>query len=302
MSGNAFRRMTLRALAVLVVAGCSRGPSPDAASTPAPGAHYAAVARGRVDVEGGLLDLAMPVDGVLSDVAVREGERVRQGQVLASADSTAPRIQLAMAQARLRQSLVQRSLLESRLATAKTRAQRLAQAAAAGAGDGQSADDARDTLAQLGAELEGSRAGAGIARSEAEQAQYLLDKQALRAPVDAEVLKVAAQKGMVVSPQSGTLFVLLPLTPRIIRAELNESFLPAVHAGMPAQITDDDGRTTSASAHVLRIGSVFGPATLRDGADDRIGERSVECVLVLDGNPPLRVGQRVLVRFLPARQ
>ena len=155
-------------------------------------------------------------------------------------------------------------------------------------------------MVQLGAELDGSRATAGIARSEVEQAQYLLDKQTVRSPADAEVLKVAAQKGMSVSPQSGALFVLLPLEPYIIRAELNETFLSAVHVGMSAQISDDDGRTVSAKARVLRIGSVFGPSTLLDGSDNRIGERSVECVLALEGNTPLRVGQRVLVRFLPA--
>jgi hypothetical protein len=48
---------------------------------------------------------------------------------------------------------------------------------------------------------------------------------------------------------------------------------------------------------VLRIRSTFGLSALEDGLDPRIGERSVECVLAVDRNSGLRVGQRVLVRF-----
>jgi multidrug resistance efflux pump len=301
MSANAFQRYPLPILVALVIASCSREPSSGKTAAMDYPAPFVAVARGRVNVEGGLLNVAMPVEGTLTDVAVHEGERVRQGQTLAVTDPTASRIQLTMAQARLRQADVQQHLLESRLATSRVRAQRLAQAASAGAGDAQSADDAGDAVGQLAAERDASRAAASIAHAEVDQAQYLLDKQTLRAPVDAEVLKVAAQKGMSVSPQSGALFVLLPSRPYIIRAELNETFVSAVHAGMSAQISDDDGQTISATAHVLRIGSVFGPSTLLDEADTRVGERSVECVLALDGNSSLRVGQRVLVRFLPGQ-
>jgi hypothetical protein len=50
---------------------------------------------------------------------------------------------------------------------------------------------------------------------------------------------------------------------------------------------------------VLRVGKVFGPATLEDDPGVRANARTVDCVLVLDRPSSLRVGQRVLVRFLP---
>lgn len=285
------------AVMATILSGCSR----DAEVAPAHAAPYVAVARGRVNVEGGLLNLAMPMEGTLTEVAVHEGEKVKQGQLLAMADPTAARIQLTMAQAKLEQAQVHARLLAARQRSARTRAQRLAEAAKSGAGDLQSADDAADAATQLVAELAASRATTRVARAEFEQSRYLLGKQTLNSPIDAVVLKVNAQKGSNVSPQSGPLFSLLPLRPFIIRAELNESLVSSVRAGMSAQVSDDYGQTILGTAHVLRIGSIFGPSTLQDESDSRVGERSVECVLTMDGNPPLKVGERVLVRFLAVK-
>jgi hypothetical protein len=54
-------------------------------------------------------------------------------------------------------------------------------------------------------------------------------------------------------------------------------------------------------ARVLRIGNVFGASTLEDDPQVRANTRSVECVLTFDQPPstPLRIGQRVLVKFAP---
>jgi hypothetical protein len=70
------------------------------------------------------------------------------------------------------------------------------------------------------------------------------------------------------------------------------------------------------SAHVLRVGQVYGPATLENDPQVRANARTVECVLALDQPNPdearpdggrsdqirnLRIGQRVLVRFGTAK-
>lgn len=292
------RRFLLMVLIAPAIATCSRGTADSTAVSAAYPSPYVAVARGRVDVEGGLLNLAMPAEGILTEVDVHEGDLVRQGQTLAVVDSTAARIQVGMAQARFEQARIQQQQLESRMAPAKIRAQRLTQAAAAGAGDDQSADDARAAVSQLAADMASARAAARVARADVEQARYLLGRQTLLAPVDAQVVKVATQKGMSVSPQGGAVFTLLPSRPYIVRAELNETFVAAVRAGMTAQVSSDDGSTLLGTAHVLRVGSIVGPATLQDDANARTGERSVECILALDDTPGLRVGQKVLVHFL----
>lgn len=285
-----------------VLAACSRS-SDQSANTAAPRATYAAVARGKIDIEGGLLTLSMPREGTLATVAVHEGDHVRQGQLLAALDTQPATLAVEAAQAQLEQVQAQLKLLAVKLAAAKQRAQRLAAAVAAGAGDGQSADDAREAASQLDAEQLSTRAALSMARQKLDEARYELKQRSLLAPFDADVVQVSAQPGASVSPTSGPLFTLLPQKPRIVRAELNDSFAGAIQPGMPAEVVPDNGRDDSHwSAHVLRIGQVYGPATMENDPQVRANARTVECVLAFDQSNSdqtrsLRIGQRVIVRF-----
>lgn len=294
------RKPGLRAAALLLIplllGACSHRSDEPVAAAPEPA--YAAVARGRIDVEGGLLSLGTPREGTLAEVDVHEGQSVRRGQPLAVLDSQPARLAVAAAQAERDQAQAQVGLLGDRRKAAELHAHRLLQAARAGAGDGQSADDARDAAAELAAQQAAARATLAMAEQKLAAARYELAQRTLRAPIDAQVVHVAAQPGASVSPQSGTLFVLLPQTPRIVRAELSEAYLGAVTVGMPAEVTADsapDARPMP--AHVLRIGAVVGPATLEDDPQQRTSTRTVECVLGFDTPQTPRVGERVLVRF-----
>ncbi|MBA2079202.1 HlyD family efflux transporter periplasmic adaptor subunit [Rhodanobacter sp. PCA2] len=286
--------------AVLLLAACSKHADPAAAGNAA-APRYAAVARGRVDIEGGLLALAMPREGVLASVAAREGETVKQDQLLAALDTRPAQLAVDAAKAQLEQAQSQLKLLDIKQAAAKQRAQRLAAAAAAGAGDGQSADDANEASNQLGAERDASQAAVDMAAQKLAEAKYELAQRSLRAPFDAVVVRVLAQPGASVSPASGPLFTLLPNKPRIVRAELNESFVGAVHPGMRAEVVaNDDAENARWTARVLRVGQVYGPATLENDPQIRANARTVECVLAFDQpEQQLRIGQRVIVRFLP---
>lgn len=280
------------------LAGCRNGVT-DASSTP-PASPYAAVARGRIDIEGGLLKLSFAREGVVADVKVHEGDRVRKGQLLATLDSEPAKLAVNTAEAEQKQAQAQVSLLEERVKAADSRAQRLAAAAAAGAGDKQSADDAREASRQLLGELENARATAALAAQRVAGARYELAQRSLLSPTDGEVVQRLFQPGAFASPQSGPAFVLLPDVPRLVRAELNESFVRAVSPGMRAEVVDDSGSgMPTLRAHVLRIGSVFGPSALEEDPLVRATTRMVECVLAFDQPPPasVRIGQRVLVRF-----
>lgn len=290
---------SLLLLATASLAACSgRPPSQTAAQTTAPA--YQAVARGRVDIEGGLLRLAMPRDGVIAEIKVHEGDNVHKGQLLARLDTQPAQLAVDAAQAEQQQAQAQATLLQTRIKAAQQRAQRLASAAAAGAADGQSADDARQAADQLQGELENTRAAATLAAQKLAAARYELTQRSLNAPVDGQIVSRTIQPGATVSTSSGPAFVLLPDAPRIVRAELNESFVGVVHEGMQAEVLDDGSNGGSPlHARVLRIGAVFGASTLEEDPMVRSTTRSVECVLVFDQPPPasLRIGQRVLVRF-----
>jgi multidrug efflux pump subunit AcrA (membrane-fusion protein) len=281
-----------------LLAACSGSSDASVGNATKPAAPYAAVARGKVDIEGGLLNLSMPRDGILAKVAVHEGDRVRQGQLLAALDTESAALAVSAAQAQREQARAQLKLLAIKQAAAKLRARRLAAAVAAGAGDGQSADDAREAAAQLGAEQLADRAALDMASQKLDEARYELKQRSLFAPFDADVIQVSAQPGTSVSPASGALVTLLPQRPRIVRAELNDSFVGAIRPNMHAEVVADNGQGGAHwSAHVLRIGRVYGPATLENDPQVRANARTVECVLAFDEPQDLRIGQRVMVRF-----
>ncbi|HMB43033.1 MAG TPA: HlyD family efflux transporter periplasmic adaptor subunit, partial [Luteimonas sp.] len=238
------------ALAMLLsvpLSSCARKDDPKPASTADATAAAAPVARGRVDIEGGPLNLAMPVDALISSVTVREGSVVKRDQVVVSADTTAVRLDEELARARLAQATAQVQLLVPKLAAARLRAGRLEQAARASAGDGQSADDAREAVSETDAELVNAKAGVDLARAELQRTQYQARNHILRAPLDGEVLRVAAWPGMHAA-QGTTMVTILPSKARIVRAELSQDVIDQVSVGEPAWILSDDGRQATLGA------------------------------------------------------
>lgn len=293
-------RLPLALLAVALLVGCSQGDAPATSKVATPA--YAAIARGRIDIEGGLLRLAMPSEGIVVSVDAHEGDHVHKGQLLAQLDPEPAKLALEAALAEQQQAVVQASALEQRVRAADLRASRLARAAKAGAGDLQSADDAQEAAHQVHAELANARASEALAKQKIAAARYQLSLRSLRAPMDGQIVQRKVQPGASASPAAGAVFVILPDAPRIVHAELNESFAGAVHVGMPAEVEDDSGSgMPPMSAHVSRIGQVFGASTLEDDPQVRANTRTVECILTLDHPPStlLRIGQRVLVKFAP---
>lgn len=296
---NRFARLLLAPACLLTLAlgGCGRHADADA-----PVARYAAMARGRVDVEGGVLRLAARADGMVARVLAEEGQHVQANQPLLQLDDGAARNAVAEAEAALAEAEANARMLAAKRALARSSARRLAAAAQAGAAAGQSADDARAAAAELVAQQAQADAAVAMARARLAAAREALARHTLRAPVAGSIARRLVQPGAMASTQSGqALFELLPDRPHIVRAELNEAFVAAVHPGMRAEVTadGDDPHAPAASATVLRIGLVFGPSRLDDELAQGNDARAVDCVLALDRDPGFRIGQRVLVRILP---
>ena len=283
------------AAAALGLAACSH-PSADRALA-APPPAYVAIARGQVDVEGGLIRITAPRDGRIVELHGEPGASVKTGDLLAKLDAHQAELSAGVAQAEVDQAQARATALRTKVAGLKSRAERAAEAAQAGAATAQAAEDAQQALAELNAEIGEADAALAAARQKLKQTHHEVEVLTLRAPADARVVARAAHVADVVSTQgNAALFTLLPDAPRIVRAELNEAFVAKVAVGTSADITAEDGSDKIYKGTITRIGDVFGPSKLTEEAQEASDARDVECILRLDSDA-LRVGQRVQVRF-----
>lgn len=99
------------------------------------------------------------------------------------------------------------------------------------------------------------------------------------------------------------LFDLVPNTPRIVRAEIQESDLPNVFIGQDVELVPEAAPTRVYVGRVLRRSQEFGGRKLiSDDPTEQSDARVVEVVVAID-NSPFLVGQRVLVKFMkPGRK
>lgn len=288
------------ALAAFALGGCSSGG--DAAAPAVASSQWLAVARGKVAVEGGMVLVAARTDGVVESVSVKQGDVVQARQVLATLDPRAAKIARATAQAGVARAKAQLAGLQVSLKQAEQRAPRVVAAAKAGAATGEAAEQARDTIASLKAKQSAAQAELDAAQQKLAAATLDLDATTLRAPVAGSVVARHVAVGQSVSASSGQpLFELLPDRPHIVRAQIDVDAAAAVHPGMRAEVVRDSGSGPVYDATVTWVGQVLQPAGLTQDPLERALANDVDCTLELAppkaGEAPLRIGQRVLVRF-----
>lgn len=273
---------------------CMNGESADAPSTES---RYLAMARGEIDVEGGLVQVTAPRDGRIVEVAVEDGDAVKAGDVLAKLDARQARSAVEVADAGRAEAEARVAVLKAKLPAAQSSAKRVGEAASAGAATGQSADESATTVVVLKAEIGAAEAAVKVARAHLDAARTELEALTLTTPVAGRIVHRSVHVGDVVSTAAATeLFRILPDRPRIVRAELNEAYVDRIRPGMRAEVVRDSDEGRAYPATVLRVGEVFGPSRLTDDAVERAGAHDVQCVLAVEGGE-FRIGQRVLVRF-----
>jgi len=258
------------------------------------------VGRGMIDVEGGLVQIAAPRDGVISTVLVEEGQAVRAQDPLAVLDDRPAAHQLDIARAQLADRRAAVAVQEVRLAAARRERDRIAPLAGRAVST-KIYDQAVSEHDLQAAELEVRRAEVVTAEAQVRSAAYELALRTVRAPADGVVVRRMVRPGDGVSTLNVTpLFLFAPGTPRIVRAEIEELFLPRLRTGQPVEISFENDPGTRLSGKLIRIGQAFGPrrATPYEPRD-RVDVRVLEVVVGFDGpGPSVPLGQRVVVRFV----
>ena len=264
-----------------------------------PKSPYVAIANGKADVEGGMIQVAARTGGVVREVLVSEGEVVVKGQILARQEDDQPRLAAASAEAAAAQARSQITLTQVQLSTARREFERMKRLSASNFVAGQKLDQARDTIEQAQANLAAQRAAVTTAQAQLAQARYNQELTIIRAPADGRIARRYANPGAGASTLNvSTMFDLEPATARIVRAEIAEGALPFIAIGQGVQIAPESDPAKVFTGKVLRQAAVFGARKLQsDDPTERTDDRVVEVVVSADGAPFL-IGQRVLVKFL----
>jgi HlyD family secretion protein len=273
------------------------------AAAHAPKSPYVAIANGKADVEGGIIQVAARSAGVIRDVLVQEGDDVVKGQVLARLDDDAARVSAQRAAAEVSQAKAQIAVLQVQLATANREYQRLQGLVATNFVAGQKLDQARDAIRAAEAALQAQRATIATYQARLGEARYQEELSIIRAPADGRIIRRYANPGAGASTLNvSNMFDLEPKTDRIVRAEISEGALPFVAIGQTVQLAPESDPTKTYTGKVIRRAAVFGARKLQsDDPSERTDERVVE-VVVGTQNAPFLIGQRVLVKFMRTQQ
>lgn len=258
----------------------------------------AAVANGRVDVEGGLIAVAAKTPGTISAIFAEEGQAVTKGQPMAQLEYDGEAIAIAESEAGA--ALASARLGQARAeAAAKAReSSRLARLREMRAVAGVAADLANDEANQAWLRVRESQAALTQARVAMRRAVFDRDQKLVRSPADGVVAQSFASVGTGVSTLNvSVLFTIVPSTPRIVRAEVTETALRSIRIGQPTEISTETNRSARIPGTVKRIAPVFGARRLQSDQASRLTDERVVEVIVETANTDLLIGQRVLVRF-----
>ncbi|WP_303719697.1 HlyD family secretion protein [Brevundimonas naejangsanensis] len=260
---------------------------------------YAAIANGKIDIEGGIIQIAARRGGVVREVLVQEGDRVTAGQILARQEDDEPRLSLQTATADLVQAESQLRLINVDIATAQREYDRLSKLVATNFVAAQRMDQARDAISSAQARLGSQQAAVQTARARRDQAAYNVELTVIRSPADGRIVRRYANPGAGASTLNvSNMFDLEPDAPRIARAEIVEADIPNITADQAVEITPEGDPSKVYVGKVLRRAAVFGARKLAsDDPSQRTDERVVEVVVAVN-DAPLLIGQRVLVKFM----
>jgi multidrug resistance efflux pump len=296
------------------------------------------VCLGHVDAEPGISGLSPLQSGRIARLLVREGQAVKSGAALLNLDDTAARNRVLEAEQDLKASQAQQvqarqgpgqhqakvaqqqALLEvmrRRLSAAEHNLsvkQKLRNDNFLNSEEFQgAADQVDEARAGVRAEQEKlrelllaepqvavTRAQAEVAAKQArlEQARQGLEECTLRAPADGTVMRLHANVGDVLGPQTKEPALLFcPAGPRIIRAEIEQEFAGRVAVGKAAVIQDDTRAEQRWRGKVQRLSEYY--TQRRPAMQDPLqlnDVRTLECIISVEpGQSPLRIGQRVRV-------
>ena len=250
--------------------------------------------------------VAAQASGPVVRVAVREGDRVSAGDVLAEVDAGPLALQRdelearrATVTSRLGELAAQRTALEAQRTLAEREAGRMQRLAAAQAATPQQVDRAEREVAVLTAQMQGIEAaratiGREVAAIETQvvQLEDRVARSVVRAPLGGTVLVRLTEPGEVVAP-GRPLLVMAALDTLTFRAWVSGAQLPELRLGAPVTVRTDAGggtlRDHAGTITWIADRAEFTPTPIQT-RDERITQVYAVKVAVANPDGTLKVG------------
>jgi HlyD family secretion protein len=178
----------------------------------------------------------------IETINVREGEDVKEGQLLATLEASDVRAQVAEARAALKTTEARVSAAKASLADAKLKRDREQQLFASAAVTRASVEAAESTFEVAAANVEAAIADVATAQARLENAQSFLANTRVVAPFAGRITRKLVEEGEVPAAAAGVpggVVELVDFASLVVEADVSEGRISQVQLGGPAEITLD---------------------------------------------------------------
>lgn len=231
---------------------CILGPPGTASAQP--GSHSTGLVQARLRVM-----LHSPVEGVLADLNVEEGQSVEAGQPIARMRDTIQAARVAAAKAAA-DSNADISAARVKVEEATDRLARTQEASASGAVTEWEVREARATLATGQAELQAARERRTRDRARLQVERAILEEYQLRAPFDGTIVSIFFDEGATLSKRDA-LIEIVALGELEAILHVPSSWRDQIRVGMDASLYPLDSVPGPITARVRSIDPVLDPAS-----------------------------------------
>ena len=255
------------------------------------------------------VDISSDVSAKVSKLLVKEGQDVKEGQVLLRLDPAQYQAGVSLAEAALSQSkadsarqranLIQAQRNLDRFLALRTRDSVLVSA--------QQVDDARTTLQVSQAQLKSAEFGVSQARASLDQAEDKLSKTIIRAPMDGKITRLNVDQGETViigtMNNAGSLILTISdLSVIEVVLQVDETDVPQIALGDSATVRIDAFPDRTFSGRVTEIGN----SAIKPPSEQATGQQAAidfEVILTLDPtDAPLRPDLSATADIITARR
>ncbi|HSM54238.1 MAG TPA: efflux RND transporter periplasmic adaptor subunit [Erythrobacter sp.] len=260
---------------------------------------------GVVEPSSEIIDIGTSLAGLVTQVAVKPGDFVAQGQALFVVDERAARARLREANAAIGEARAAIAEAQSARTTAQRQLDLYAAIGDPAAVSRSEVIRAEGDAAAATARLELARSRLAAAEAAANSAQTELNRLTVRAPIAGEILEVNIRPGELVTTMggSGDPYIRMGETrPLHIRIDIDEDDATRVALGQNAVVSPRGAADRRVEATFVRAEPLVVPKrSLTNSAAERVDVRVLQLIYALPDNArgTFRVGQQVDA-FIPA--